>query len=127
MRIKCERKCNENSSNYKIMCFSLKWYTIGIGLKTCIGQTLHFYPYFCICLASSCPCVFSYIHIYLTLTNFCLWFIHLCLTGDSTPSHAVHLICLWGRHSELSLALLLLEWDFLADCTYLTELHLTGF
>lgn len=32
-------------------------------------------------------------------------FLRLSLSGDSTPSHAVHLLCLWGRHSECSVSL----------------------
>lgn len=45
------------------------------------------------------------------LANF--FFIPFSTLGDSTPSHAVHLIRLWGRHSECSMYLhfvLLLEW-----------------
>ena len=62
-------------------------------------------------------------------------------SGDRAPSHAVHLVRLWGRHSECSVKLHPLlyiivvavvvvddvEMDILADCTYLTRLHSSGF
>lgn len=62
------------------------------------------------------------------LASLCLWFIYLSLSGDSASSHAVHLICLWGRHSECSILLpallhdVVTEMDSLAHSTYLTGL-----